>query len=106
MLINKEAVKLCHIKFYSFGILSKFKSAKVKLIMSLAGMTALTAEEAVLDYDNTFIFTEKSDAKYTYYEQKGYCPGVGLIGNNIVYVENRNGNCAPYIAGQNNRTDL
>ena len=59
-------------------------------------MSVLNAVEEVLDYDNTFIFTDKSDAKYTYYKQKGYCPGVGLIGNKVVYVENRNGNCAPH----------
>ena len=50
----------------------------------------------VLDYDNTFIFSEKADAKMTYKKASGYCPGVGIIGNNIVYVENRNGNCAPH----------
>lgn len=62
----------------------------------LKKMSALKSSEEVLDYDNTFIFTEKSDAKYTYYKEKGYCPGVGLIGGNVVYVENRNGNCAPH----------
>jgi len=62
----------------------------------LKRMSLLKETEKVLDYDNTFIFTDKSDAKYTYYKQKGYCPGVGIIGNNIVYVENRNGNCAPH----------
>jgi hypothetical protein len=65
-------------------------------IKLLKRMSALKETEKVLDYDNTFIFTDKSDAKYTYYKQKGYCPGVGIIGNNIVYVENRNGNCAPH----------
>ncbi len=28
----------------------------------------------------------------TYKKDLGYCPGVGLIGSNVVYVENRNGN--------------
>lgn len=45
-----------------------------------------------LDYDNTILFTEKSDALRTYKKDCGYCPGVGLIGSNVVYVENRNGN--------------
>jgi len=45
-----------------------------------------------LDYDNTIIFTKKADAKKTYKKGYGYAPGVGLIGSNIVYVENRNGN--------------
>lgn len=50
----------------------------------------------VLDYDNTFVYTEKADAKNTYKGGRGYCPGVGTIGENIVYVENRNGNCTAH----------
>jgi hypothetical protein len=46
----------------------------------------------VLDYDNTVLFTEKADAKRTYLKGTGYCPGVGLMGQHVVYVENRNGN--------------
>lgn len=49
-------------------------------------------EGHVLDYDNTLIFSNKADAVNTYKKRYGYCPGVGIIGNNIVYVENRNGN--------------
>ena len=52
---------------------------------------------AVLDYDNTLLFAEKSDAKMTYKKQFGYAPGVGMIGKKIVYVENRNGNSAAHI---------
>jgi len=48
----------------------------------------------VLDYDNTLIFSKKMDAKMTYKKQPGYAPGVAMVGNNIVYVENRNGNSA------------
>lgn len=51
----------------------------------------------VLDYDNTLIFTEKSDAKMTYKKHFGYAPGVAMIGKKIVYVENRNGNSAAHI---------
>ena len=49
-------------------------------------------EEYTLDYDNTIIFTNKADSRRSYKKDFGYCPGVGIIGNNIVYVENRNGN--------------
>ena len=49
-------------------------------------------ENIVLDYDNTIIFTEKADARITYKKGFGYCPGVALVGNTVVYVENRNGN--------------
>jgi transposase len=48
--------------------------------------------DITLDYDNTILFTEKSDARMTYKNDYGYCPGVGSIGRTIVYVENRNGN--------------
>jgi len=47
-----------------------------------------------LDYDNTLIFNNKSDSLSTYKRAFGYCPGVGIIGNQIVYIENRNGNSA------------
>lgn len=46
----------------------------------------------ILDYDNTLLFSNKADAVITYKKRFGYCPGVGIIGKNIVYVENRNGN--------------
>jgi hypothetical protein len=46
----------------------------------------------VLDYDNTLIFTDKKDAKKSYKQEKAYCPGVGFIGKNVVFIENRNGN--------------
>lgn len=49
-------------------------------------------EGHVLDYDNTLIFSNKTDAVKTYKKRYGYNPGVGIIGKNIVYVENRNGN--------------
>lgn len=48
----------------------------------------------ILDYDNTIIYTNKSDSKSTYKRVFGYAPGVGIIGDKIVFVENRNGNSA------------
>jgi hypothetical protein len=45
-----------------------------------------------LDYDNTYIFSDKADTQNTYLKQYGYAPGVGFIGKNAVYLENRNGN--------------
>jgi hypothetical protein len=65
-------------------------------IILLKKISLLKAKNHVLDYDNTVIFTDKSDAKMTYKKDKGYFPGVGIIGNSIVYIENRNGNCAPH----------
>lgn len=51
-----------------------------------------TQRPIVLDYDNSMIFTRKSDAKMTYKKQFGYTPGIGIIEDKVVYVENRNGN--------------
>jgi len=65
-------------------------------IALLKKTTNFKNKEVVLDYDNTFVYTQKADAKRTYTKNFGYCPGIGLIGKNIVYVENRNGNSAPH----------
>lgn len=51
-------------------------------------------EAHILDYDNTILYTNKLDSKSTYKKAFGYAPGVGIIGNKIVFVENRNGNSA------------
>ena len=58
----------------------------------LTALNVLPKEALILDYDNTLIFNNKADSKNTYKKAYGYCPGVGVIGKNIVYVENRNGN--------------
>ena len=76
--------------FNEFSINKMLNELNVKLLKKLPGFNT---KGNVLDYDNTFVFTNKSDAKLTFTRGKGYCPGVGTIGNNIVYVENRNGNC-------------
>ena len=65
-------------------------------IRLLKKVGAFKGKEIVLDYDNTFVYTKKADAKRTYTQGTGYCPGVGMIDNKIIYVENRNGNCAPH----------
>jgi hypothetical protein len=44
------------------------------------------------DYDNQITANKKYDAKRTYKKNKGYFPGVATIGDNIVYIENRDGN--------------
>ena len=45
-----------------------------------------------LDFDHQFIETEKYDSKTTYKKFKGYGPGVAVINDLIVGVENRDGN--------------
>ncbi|MGW8124190.1 IS1380 family transposase [Roseivirga echinicomitans] len=75
-----------------FSINKKLNELNLKLLKKLS---PFEDQQIVLDYDNTFIFSEKSDAKRTYKKEFGYCPAVGIIGSNVVYVENRNGNCGP-----------
>lgn len=55
-------------------------------------MGLLKQKELILDYDNTILFTNKADARMRYKSKNGYCPGVGVIGNTVVFIENRNGN--------------
>ena len=45
-----------------------------------------------VDFDHQFIETEKYDAKLTYKKFLGYRPGVAVIGDLIVGIENSNGN--------------
>ncbi|MEA1785605.1 hypothetical protein U1E44_05855, partial [Arenibacter sp. GZD96] len=49
-------------------------------------------EKLTLDYDNTLLFNDKADSRWSYKNRSGYCPGVGIIDKNIVFIENRNGN--------------
>lgn len=65
-------------------------------IKMLKRLKLIKSVNRILDYDNTFIFNKKADAKRTYKNENGYCPGVGMINDCIVYVENRNGNSAPH----------
>ncbi len=57
----------------------------------LKRLKLISKNNNTLDYDNTVIFTEKADASVTYKGEPGYYPGVGMIGKNVVYVENRSG---------------
>jgi hypothetical protein len=54
-------------------------------------------QSVVLDYDNTFVFAQKADSQMTYLKEYGYCPGVGIIGSDIVFIENRNGNSPAHV---------
>ena len=45
-----------------------------------------------VDFDHQFIETEKYDAKPTYKKFLGYRPGVAVIGDLIVGIENSDGN--------------
>lgn len=62
-------------------------------LMLLEKTAGLRGSCGVLDYDNTIIFNKKADSRNTYKEAYGYCPGVGILDGNVVFIENRNGNC-------------
>jgi hypothetical protein len=62
-------------------------------ILLLKKLGVFDANELTVDYDNTIIFTEKSDSKMTYKRNPGYQPGVCTINEQqVLYIENRNGN--------------
>ena len=91
--VPKEILKSPRGKsLHQFSINEKINALNLKMLTSLK---AFSDEKLTLDYDNTIIFTNKADSANTYKKEYGYAPGVGLIGNHIVYVENRNGNSNP-----------
>lgn len=64
------------------------------LLKTLATCGFDAKKEHILDYDNTILACEKSDAAKTYKKRvKGYQPGVATIQNLVVFLEQRNGNC-------------
>lgn len=75
-------------KDHHFSLSENINRLNIKMLSKLPGFHK---KNVVLDYDNTIIFNEKEDAQRTYKNENGYCPGVGIIGEHIVYVENRNG---------------
>lgn len=77
------------IKEHQFSINTKLNELNISLLKKISN---LKEKNLTLDYDNTLIFSKKADAKMTYKKQFGYAPGVGIIGKDIVYIENRNGN--------------
>ena len=76
---------------HQFSINDKLNVLNIKLLKKTGQVKGKKAP-LVLDYDNTLIFTQKSDARMTYKKAFGYAPGVGIIEDKVVYVENRNGN--------------
>jgi len=89
MLIEKNRAKTIN----EFSLNDKLSDLNLAIYKKLR---LSNQEKLVLDYDNTVIFTEKSDSRRTYQKESGYVPGVGIIGNDVVYIENRNGNSAPH----------
>ena len=81
-------------KEHQFSLADELNRLNLKMLSLLPDFKK---DDVILDYDNTIIFTEKEDAELTYKKENGYCPGVGLIGQHVVYVENRNGKSNAHI---------
>jgi len=81
-------------KEHKFSLAENMNRLNLKLLSLLP---AFNKQGVVLDYDNTIVFTEKADAQLTYKKERGYYPGVGMIGKHIVYVENRNGDSTAHV---------
>lgn len=56
------------------------------------GLLMAKVKDYVLDFDNVVLNNDKQDAKTSYKMTKAYHPCFANIGNNTVYLENRNGN--------------
>ena len=77
-------------KSYDFNTATKLNSLLVKMLKN-TGLLVF-GESYDLDFDYQLIETEKYDAKMTYKKFTGYSPGVAVIGDLIVGIENRDGN--------------
>ncbi len=75
---------------HEFCINDSLNLLNIKLLKSIGVLSGKRPN--TLDYDNTYIFSDKADTRNTYLKQYGYAPGVGFIGKQVVYLENRNGN--------------
>ena len=77
-------------KIYDFNTADKLNTL---LINALVSTGELKEEEGYdVDFDHQFPETGKYDAKPTYKKFFGYRPGVYVIGDKIVYIENSDGN--------------
>ena len=73
--------------YHDFNTATKLNSLLVKVLMNTGQLVAGASYD--LDFDHQFIETEKYDAKMTYKKFTGYSPGVAVIGDLIVGIENR-----------------
>ena len=75
---------------YKFNVNKKMNTLLIKALLQTKQLSQGT--EYDFDYDNQLVPTEKYDSTYSYKKCFGYFPGVGTIGDKIVYIENRDGN--------------
>ena len=77
-------------KTYDFNTADKLNALLIKALVSTGELNEVETYD--VDFDHQFIETEKYDAKMTYKKFTGYSPGVAVIGDLIVGIENRDGN--------------
>ena len=77
-------------KTCDFNTTDKLNTLLVNALVSTGELKEM--EEYDVDFDHQFLETEKYDAKPTYKKFLGYRPGVYVIGDNIAYIENSDGN--------------
>lgn len=77
-------------KSYGFNTADTMNELLVESLISTGGLCK--GQEYDFDFDHQFIETGKYDAKPTYKKFTGYSPGVAVIGDYIVGIENRDGN--------------
>ena len=75
---------------YDFNTAEKLNQLLIKLLLATGQLTEGGAYD--VDFDHQFLEADKYDAKPTYKKFLGYRPGVYVIGDMIVYVENSDGN--------------
>lgn len=77
-------------KGYNFNTADKLNTLLIEAL--LATKSLKKGEEYDVDFDHQFIEAEKYDCKPTYKKFLGYRPGVAVIGDMIVGIENADGN--------------
>lgn len=77
-------------KSYDFNTSDKMNELLLKSLISTGELRK--GQRYDLYFDHQFIATEKYDAKPTYKKFTGYSPGIAVIGDHIVGIENRDGN--------------
>ncbi|MBM0152844.1 IS1380 family transposase, partial [Segatella copri] len=77
-------------KSYDFNTADKMNCLLVNALLATGQLKS--GQEYDFDFDHQFIETEKYDAKPTYKKFLGYSPGVAVINDMIVGIENRGGN--------------
>ena len=77
-------------KTYDFNTADRLNTLLISALVSTGELNEVETYD--VDFDHQFLEAEKYDAQPTYKKFRGYRPGVYVIGDKIVYIENSNGN--------------